>query len=197
MKIKLNNESFELKHAEDLTINEYLLLSKLDSVNIINYISTVLGIGFATIADLKFSERDIKLISAYVGSLKSYDYFNTNSTDSFYFGFTGETFYRAKITKHETIGTRMLLEQFKSDNIVELATYLLAIIITNGYDFETVQRNYERLLSENYIRVLSFAAFFLRNFKSGLHKETKSSKLQIMMLLKNIAKKLRRLTIID
>jgi hypothetical protein len=170
MKIKLNNELFELKHADALTINEYLKLSKLESINIINYISTIVNKEFAQIADLKFSERDIKIISAYVGSIKSYDYFLNFPSDSFYFGYTGQTFYKNKLQKVETVGTRMLLEQFKSENIIEIATYLLAVIITENYDNEKVQSNYERLLNCNYIQVLSYAAFFLQTFKNGSNK---------------------------
>jgi len=173
MKIKLNNDYFELKHADALTIKEYLELSKLESINIINYIATISGKEFAQIADLKFSERDIKIISAYVGSIKSYDYFLSFPSDSFYFGYTGQTFYKNNLQKVETVGTRMLLEQFKSENIIELATYLLAIIITENYDSEQVQQNYERLLNYNYIQVLSYAAFFLQTFKNGSSKGTK------------------------
>jgi len=169
MKIKLNNKSYKIKPAENLTVKEYRdFFSKFDNKksslhSVINYLSVVTGLEFGELSKINIDTKTLSRITYYIGSIRPIN--NLKSVEKF--AFSGQIFEKNKLD-WESVGVRLLMSENKSENVIELMTYLLAILIENNFDAEKVNEIYEQLLNENALSVLCFSTFFFQNLLNGL-----------------------------
>lgn len=191
MKIKINGTNYDIKTSANLTVKEYIELSKLDG-NILDYISVVTGLKFKSIADCFFTDLTLNRLHSYVQPIRQVE--NLDRSYLFMYKRTGQIV-SEKTFNFDSVGT-MFLMQTRSEqttNNLELMVYLLAIAIQKEYDAEKIENIYNELLEYNYIQIFSFIAFFFRKLYYGSNKNRTSLSKRIKVFLISLQLKLRRL----
>lgn len=192
MQIKINKNKHEIPTADNLTCRQYL-----DCLNVnendpflLHYLSIVTGISYIEVANSSIDFRTMARITKYVGQIKHFDYFLNNQSAQILikgnlFVSTRKDFDVEKTGVHELFKAKAAT----TENQAELSIYLLAILLTPDFDAKTVQERYEQLLEENYIKILSFSAFFLRKLLAYFMSYKPSWKVLIRQRIKNILRK--------
>jgi len=192
MRLKINKNSIEIPTADNLTCRQYLecLKANENEFFILKYISVVSGLSYSEVANSSISFITIQRINNYVQQLKQFDYFLINQSAQILI--KGDLFVSTrKDFDVEKVGVRILFEAkaAQTESREELAIYLLAILLTPSFDYKEVAERYEQLLEENYIKILSFAAFFLSNYLKTSKNERKSLIMRVLAWIKNIIQK--------
>ena len=173
MKIKLNNKKYKIPTAEKLTVSQYIELSKLEKVSIVDYLKVVTGLEFADISKIQIDEKTIYRINNFIGLIIPFQYFYSLKSvpDDFYLN--GKTFDLRKFDRLH-FGLRVLFEQRQqqTENPIELAVYMFASFLSNGdgsgYDADKANEIYLQLLEMNSFDIISISGFFLHKFMTGL-----------------------------
>jgi len=178
MDIKLNKKKHKIKPASQLTVQEFLTLSEIKNSTVIDYLAITLNVSFSSIANLKFDRISERQISAYVGSVTDISEFFETNIIPLHFHFQDRAYPYTEFDC-ETVGVRIMMEAKakETDNVIELAVYLLSVLIEGQYDSKGVQKVFNRLMCCNYIDVIRYAAFFLKKFQSGFNSVPVLSKL--------------------
>lgn len=186
MKIKINNKSYKIKPASEMTVKEYISLfdgleeetSSLEML--IKYISITLNIKYNHVADINIDGNTLRRLFAYVGEITSIE--DIPESKEFYHKKTGKTIYQ-KSLNWRTIGVRKLLEDRKTDNYSEQIVYLLAIYLSDDYDNEKIEEIYSELQDYNALDVFGFVIFFFKKLQNG----KSSGKNYLRRLLKKVS----------
>lgn len=170
MKPKINNKKYQIKPASEMTVSEYIELfdrfkPETKSLGLLlDYISVTLGLDYKHVADVNFDVKTIRRLFAYVGEIQDVE--DMPISTEFYYKKTGKTYYQ-KTINWQSVGARRMIEERKEDNQLKLAVYLLAIYISENYDYEKTEAIYEELHEYRAIEVFSFIVFFFKNLKNG------------------------------
>jgi len=192
MKLKINKTSIEIPTADNLTCRQYLecLKATENEFFILKYISIVSGLSYSEIANSNINFTTIQRVNSYIGQLKTFDYMLINQSSQILI--KGNLFVSTrKDFDVERVGVRFLFEAkaAETENSAELAIYLLAILLTPSFDYDEVEEQYSKLLEENYIKILSFSAFFLSNYLKTSKEGRKSLIMRALAWIKNIVQR--------
>ncbi|RLD69233.1 MAG: hypothetical protein DRI95_00645 [Bacteroidetes bacterium] len=171
MKIRLNNKKFEIPTAENLTVGQYIELSKFDKLNVANYLAVVTGRRVLEIATLKMKDKNLRRLLNYIGNISDFKELQNLGKSAKTFIFDNKVY--TKSFDWQTVGVRLMLEKKaeQTNEVLELATYLLAILISKNFDADKIEKNYIKLLEYSYIDILPFAIFFFKKLNRGYSKE--------------------------
>ena len=193
MKLKINKTSIEIPTADNLTCRQYLECleaSKSNDPFILRYLSIVTGFNYVDVCNANIDITTIQRLIAWIGQIKNFDYFLINQSSQILI--KGNLFVSTrKDFDVERVGVRFLFEAkaAETENSAELAIYLLVILLTPSFDYDEVEEQYSKLLEENYIKILSFSAFFLSNYLKTSKKEHKSLIMRVLAWIKNIVQR--------
>lgn len=173
MNITIQGNKHKVKPSALMTVEEYIKFFGLikkginDLRAILLYLHVIFDIDFNKVLTIKIDSKSLMRISAYIGLIKSIDQIAAENKNVFIYNNTGKLYERLKIN-YRTVGVRLMLQERKTDNELELMVYLLAILIGGTNDSEKVEEVYNNLLNHNAIEVFSFTSFFFVNLQSGL-----------------------------
>jgi hypothetical protein len=168
IKIKLNGKITEIKQADELTVNEYIELSKKKYHGLIAYLSTVLKIDEEKL--FKSKVKNNFLVQSKIGNVKDFEKLPPKKK----LIISGEKHFINQLEVAE-LGQRFLIEevlQAQKMEEIELMCFVLAVRICNKMDLNKVNEMKTKLMNEPYIKVLPTAFFLLRRLLLGKRKET-------------------------
>ena len=201
MKIKLNRKKIRIKPFSNLTVKEYIKfwdsynaeIEKHKDIKVIRlvmiYLSIITRVDFSNILEDNISDIDILRIYSYIGNPVWIS--DIERTFSFHYKETGLILHQYQ--KWQAVGTRLMMQEFKSQNVIELTTYLLAIAIQNDFDSEKTNEVYKKLLNYNAIDVLSFAYFFFQKVLNGFTPVNRFLKMRDIIQTMNIRRLFNKL----
>lgn len=187
MKLRLNGKKVFVKTASNMTVTEYInYFSKIKEGDDIFsatllYLSSIFpDLTFADILYDEISDETIRKINAYCELPIPVD--QLPETNEFYYGYTGQRF--TQNLNWRAVGVRLELRKSKNKNkcTEELIVYLLAILITDNFDSDQIEKSYQRLLNYNAVDVFSFGYFFFQKLANGSPNATIFSKLKKLIL---------------
>lgn len=192
MKLKLNNEYYEIKPASELTVKEYLQLAQMDFKGnidfVLNYLAITLNVQFSEVLKYKLDNSTLVRILSFIGIIESYEEIKKHElSKSFYFD--GKIKPVSKMDIY-AVGVRWLMESKIELNNVEHSVYLLSILLLDEFDRDRAESNYNSLLELNYLRVLPLAAFFLKSLQKITSKGKIFSSMRIVGFIINTLRKL-------
>lgn len=199
MKVKINNKNHEIKTASELTVKEYIQFFDIVNENSGNieklaaYISVLTGENYFNVQNIKFDSHSLRRLSSYIGEIQQPE--KMRIIDNFYYKKTGKRIFQ-KLVNWRALGVRSLLELRKTDNSLELAVYLLAIIISGDFDSEKIEEIYNELQEYNAISVFGFAIFFLLRLSNGKKSDPNYLNLLLIKVSINIQKLLNKFQVI-
>jgi len=196
MKIQINEKSYKLKPASELTVKEYIKLFSLINEKsgqiqiLMAYICSISGINYSEAQKINIDENTIRRAFAYIGEINTPD--NIPKVDYFYIKKTGKRIWKSTLN-WRSLGVRKLLEDRTYDNSLDLAIYLLAIYCDGNYDNENIQEIYNDLQDYRANDVFGFVVFFLQKLSNGKKSEPNYLKKLLTKASINTAKLLNKL----
>ena len=196
MKIQINEKSYKLKPASELTVKEYIKLFSLINEKsgqiqiLMAYICSISGINYSEAQKINIDENTIRRAFAYIGQINTPD--NIPKVDYFYIKTTGKRIWKSTLN-WRSLGVRKLLEDRTYDNSLDLAIYLLAIYCDGNYDNENIQEIYNDLQDYRANDVFGFVVFFLQKLSNGKKSEPNYFKKLLTKASINTAKLLNKL----
>ena len=196
MKIQINEKSYKLKPASELTVKEYIKLFSLINEKsgqiqiLMAYICSISGINYSEVQKINIDENTIRRTFAYIGQINTPD--NIPKVDYFYIKKTGKRIWKNTLN-WRSLGVRKLLEDRTYENSLDLAVYLLAVYCDGNYDNENIQEIYSDLQDYRAIDVFGFVVFFLQKLSNGKKSERNYFKKLLRKASINIAKLLNKL----
>jgi len=196
MKIQINEKSYKLKPASELTVKEYIKLFSLINEKsgqiqiLMAYICSISGINYSEAQKINIDDHTIRRAFAFIGQINTPD--NIPKIDYFYIKKTGKRIWKSNLN-WRSLGVRKLLEDRTYDNSLDLAVYLLAVYCDGNYDNENIQEIYSDLQDYRAIDVFGFVVFFLQKLSNGKKSERNYFKKLLRKASINIAKLLNKL----
>ena len=196
MKIQINEKSYKLKPASELTVKEYIKLFSLINEKsgqiqiLMAYICSISGINYSEAQKINIDENTIRRAFAYIGQINTPD--NIPKVDYFYIKKTGKRIWKSTLN-WRSLGVRKLLEDRTYENSLDLAIYLLAIYCDGNYDNENIQEIYNDLQDYRANDVFGFVVFFLQKLSNGKKSEPNYLKKLLTKASINTAKLLNKL----
>jgi len=182
MKVILNNKKYKIKTSSNLTVKEYIEMSKFEQINIANYISVVTGLRVLDIAMSSLPLRKTRRLVKYIGKLQTFRQLEKESKKVTMIYFDNETIKKEYIS-YDTLGTRILYEQkakelyssesSENEKMLQLIIYSLAVVLSKNYDASKTNEVYSKLLKCSYLDIFPFAIFFFRKLTNGQNKGRK------------------------
>lgn len=195
MKVSINGAKYDILPSELLTVSQYNRLMEMNSVDISNYLSLFCPVKFKDIQDTIVNRKTITTLTKWIGKIQPFEYYLLGSKPREFI--YNKKIYQCKDFDWQTAGARSLISQRmqNTENVILLSVYMLAILLSDGYDVEEIISIYVDLLACNYNDVMPAAGFFLNKCMPGLYSGQNFLTRFIMLLLikmRHIIKRLAR-----
>ncbi len=186
IKLTINREKKEIPAADELTVGQYIKLVALGEINIVNYLSTVLGINYKEAFNSKVKNLD--LLTRRIGQIEDYSKITPKKKITFKDG--SFNYIPSEIS---TVGERWTIEENARElEGEELMIFILAVgLVPDPMNFDKITTMVERLKNEPYKEILPTAFFLHNRFLIG--KSTGVSFFHRLILMIKIRKSKNRL----
>ena len=164
--IKVNGKKINVLSSYKITVKQYFQLVEKGEINVLDYISLFSDVDYKKALNSPANNRKLAVIESYMYALKPFHSFTEKPSTFFVYN---EKIYRAKDFKKNTLGVRLVFEQFAKEGKPnhECGLFILASMLANNYDMEESKEIYKELLNFPYVDVMPFAGFFLSSLQRG------------------------------